>query len=383
MVVEPVIADVDSFLYKGKTDDYPVGDARRNFTFEASGLRNVLLTPTTAVGVKNFEDILENGVQKRHITIITHDPGLAQLAVEELGEYQSFAFYEGFDTHAIAWTFMYMTYGENITYSSPGGDHKSFDYEGNFAEILSPELKARYMAAADIATGASTKQPDDTIQIESFVPLSEFKAMITGEKNNEVLNRGRSVVYELAPAKVLTVFVANQRYVVTRDASGQITIQDVRTGETQNLSVNTKLVLNGIELTYRTSGIFTREGLLIKNTSGVDARVHGSDLPTSNTSNLQSSLLKALVAHINRVDVSRLQVVTNDLSSLENSTYYQYLMGNILFSNDAEKDQVPEAEVVDLKKEQERLAQEIFAAILKGVLETSQKYSFSSFLRLS
>jgi uncharacterized protein (DUF2267 family) len=179
-IVEPVIADFDSFLYRGQPEDYPLADPRRAFTFSETGLEVPIYTATTAPGIKSLNEKAGGEVS---LQIRFPDPFLAKQLIENADD-TSRAFeegYNGIDGHALAWTLLFSVYGDNVTLGEFGD---SLDYSTNLGEVLTQEQRQRYIAAFEESLGlpearAASSDPEFLLlDNPKILSIERFKALL-------------------------------------------------------------------------------------------------------------------------------------------------------------------------------------------------------------
>lgn len=290
-VLEPVIADLDSVLYRGEPADYPLGDPRRNFTLNSDGIKGILSSPLTSPGVKGIDEAADGTYD---VTIIVGDPAAEKILIKnkdtdsesQLGGSRYDVGYEGFDAHALAWTLFFSIHGEKVTLNNNAQDT---DYTTNFGDILSPELRNVYIKAVENALGIDTgREGIDTtkerimLNADAKSVLSRMKTFIFGTPNNEAITAGKRTDYQLKSGQNLTIFAGETRVEIRRDGNNYLLV-DSRTGAYYPLDLNKKTTFENIVIEPQTSGIFSGERVRVTNNSGVDARVRQKDAITQDS----------------------------------------------------------------------------------------------------
>ncbi|MGE3278947.1 MAG: hypothetical protein AB7J40_04105 [Candidatus Altimarinota bacterium] len=360
VIVEPLVADVDTLVYKGLADDYPANDPRRELTFQRSGLRLVPFTPYTAPGNETYLSDDADGGR----TMILAAPDTAYV-IDAIPSKNNF---EGIDAHAFGMTVLHLLMSNRFRYGQSDQTVRAFSLKGNFHEALPPDQRAKYLEAAEFAIGytQAKAEPRDSdgykLNGRFTSSLSDFSDRIYSQQNREILPAGQSFSYSVGLGSTVYIATSDARYVVRRDGAGAYSFEEVKTGVRQSKAWGTTAVFSGFEIT------FDQNGVRIRNTSERDIRVREDAETPSVIDSAQLSLHSVFERYISSLGWAELSHVMDRLEADQKaSSPYSYLMGSILNRPSLSHQLSPDARSFLLQRRDE-VSQRIFDSLLRDLL---------------
>lgn len=273
LVVEPRIADLDSFVFRGTDGAFPPDDPRSSLLLtNVNEAANPIGTPFTLPNERTILDTVVDGeVVNRDIEGGGSPFGIVKTAglIMEKGRY------DGADSTAVAWTLMYLGFFDGIEYGST-----------NFGRVLSPEIRERYLEAIHQGTGFAQSDrvsvtEDGLVETvvssdAEIVSLGEIAAILNNSVDTTKLKQSRFFrsTYEISPGQTAFVAAGDVNLRITREANGRIFIDDIRSGLSTYVDPGeTYTFEGGLEVKFREANLVFSEALQITNNTGFDGRI--------------------------------------------------------------------------------------------------------------
>src|SRR5690606_21247440 len=273
--------------------DYSANDPRRDLTFERSGLKLVPFTPYTAPGRVTY--LSEDGTGNHLMISPTPDIELVMGIIPQKNNF------EGIDAHAFGVTVLHLLLGNRFLYGTSEEILRPIRLKGNFFEALTPEQFERYLRAAELAVGYTQAKAEPREPIGYKLDgrfrfsLSEFRDIIYNSQTHELLRGNESFSYAIGLESATYLTTAESRYIVRRDAAGNYTFEDVRTGVRQPKAWGERTVLPDFDI------VFNQNGIQVINKKQTDIRVR-EEQDSVSVSQSSHALLSSVSSMISRFD---------------------------------------------------------------------------------